>query len=406
MLLDVAGPPRPYAEPWHIDHDERLRALTARTRHVAYFHAAPHPHTFRYRVYNMVEALDAQPEREISAAWFTRADLDRSLAFIDRADVLVICRARYDDMVGRMIARARARGVPVLFDVDDLIFDCDYAHLIGDIIGRDLSDSALWDWWFAEIARNGTTLRLCDGAITTNAYLAERITAFAPWIAPRIVPNFLNTLQQAASRPIWRRKCASGFARDGRIHVGYFSGTRSHNKDFALAADGLARLMAADRRIVLRVVGLLDLPAAFDGLADRIERFELQDWVNLQRLQGEIELCLAPVQDTVFTQCKSELKYFEAAACGTVTVASPTFAFAAAIRDGENGFLARAHTWDAQIGRVIALLDDDPLGYEAIAARAAAAAETRYGVDRQGATIEAAVFGHATTPRAGLRAAG
>lgn len=398
MLVNVAGPPVPYVEPWHLGYHDRLRALTGRGRHVAYFCEAPHPHTFRYRVYNMVEALDARPEHDISAAWFTRADLEQSLGFIDRADVLVVNRTRYDAMVGRLIARARARGVPVLFDVDDLIFDPDYAHLIGDIIGRDLSESALWDWWFGEIARLGATLRLCDGAITTNAFLAARITAFAPWIVPRVVPNFLNEMQEAVSRPIYQRKCDSGFARDGRIHVGYFSGTRSHNKDFALAAGAVARLMAADRRIVLRIGGLLDLPDSLTAFPDRIERFDLQDFVNLQRLQGEIEICLAPVQETVFTQCKSELKYFESAATGTVTVASPTFAFAHAITDGDNGFLARAHEWEDRIGRLIALLDDDPLGYETMAARAAADAETRYGLDRQAEAIAPAVFGHAPMP--------
>ena len=405
MLTGVAGPPAPYGDPWLAPYDERLRDLTARERHVAYVHDAPHPHSFRYRVFNMVRALDAQPEHGISAAWFTRADLERTLDFVDRADALVICRTRYDDKVGRMIARARARGVPVLYDVDDLIFDPDYAHLIGDAIDRDLGSSALWDWWFGEIARLGATLRLCDGAITTNGFLAERITAYAPWIVPRIAPNFLNEMQDAVSRPIYRRKCASGFARDRHVHVGYFSGTHSHNKDFRLAAGAVARLMARDRRIVLRVVGLLDVPDEIARFGDRIETFELQDFVNLQRLQGEIELALAPVQDTVFTQCKSELKYFEAAAVGTVTVASPTFAFAHAILDGDNGWLARTHEWEDRIGGAIALLDDDPLGYEAMAERAAGDARGRYGWNRQAATIEAAVFGQAardTSERDGM----
>jgi glycosyltransferase involved in cell wall biosynthesis len=396
MLIGASGPPVHYFEPWFSGYDDRLRALTARTRHVAYFCEVPHPHTFRYRVFNMVQALDVQPDCDISAAWFTRADLDQSLSFVERADVLVISRARYDIMVGRMIARARSRNVPVLFDVDDLIFDPDYAHLIADIIGRDLSESALCDWWFGEIARLGATLRLCDGAITTNTFLAGRITAFAPWITPRIVPNFLNGMQQAVSRCIYERKCTSGFARDGRVHIGYFSGTRSHNKDFAIAADGVARLMAADRRIVLRVVGLLDLPGAFAAFRERVETLPLQDFLNLQRLQGEVEICLAPVQDTVFTQCKSELKYFEAAATGTITIASPTFTFVRAIREFDNGFLARAHEWQDRIGCLIALLDDDPSAYEAMAERAAFDAETRYGVSRQASAISAALFGDAS----------
>jgi hypothetical protein len=58
---------------------------------------------------------------------------------------------------------------------------------------------------------------------------------------------------------------------------------------------------------------------------------------------------VAPLQDNAFTHCKSELKYFEAAAVGTVTVASPTHAFAKAIQDGRNGYLAKSFEWTPKL---------------------------------------------------------
>jgi glycosyltransferase involved in cell wall biosynthesis len=402
VLIDVAGAPVPYSDPWIASFHDRLAALGARERRVAYFYEQPEYGTFRYRVFNMVQALDADPALGVSAAWFTRQDLSQSMAFVDRADLLVICRTRYDDMIGRMIARARSRGLPVLYDVDDLIFDPDYAHAVGDIIGYDLRSSEAWDRWFANIARLGATLRLCDGAITTNEYLGKHIAAYAPWIAPRIVQNFLNDIQVSVSRPIYERKCAGGYKRDGRMHIGYLSGSHTHNKDFGIVSGALARLLDRDPRIVLRLVGLLDLPGEMARHADRIETYPIQDFANLQRLQGEIEICLAPVQDTVFTNCKSELKYFEAAITGSITIASPSFTFRRAIREGETGFLARAHEWEEKVGQLVALLDDDPSAYESLSHRAFAHADEVYGWDRQGETIVAALFGHGAQPPAGL----
>ena len=393
MLLDAVSPPLPYNEPWKARLDERIRMLGWGDRHVAYFYENPDTSTFRYRIYNMIEALNAEPERGISAAWFTLADLARSLDFLDRADVLVICRTRYDDMVGRLVSRARARHLRVLYDVDDLVFDPTYTHLIADTLDLKLRSSADWDSWFAYIARLGATLRLCDGAITTNARLARCIAEYAAWIEPRIVPNFLNRRQTEISRRLYERKRDGDFHRDGRIHVGYFSGSPTHNKDFRIAASALAKLLAKELRLRLRVVGFLDPQSELMLYRDRIETYPLQDFINLQRLQAEVELNIAPLQSNIFTNCKSELKYFEAGIVGTVTIASPTPNFVGVIEDGENGFLASAHDWQEKIAQVVALLDDDLQTYAAMVENAFGHAQRDYGWNRQAASIEAALFG-------------
>ena len=67
--------------------------------------------------------------------------------------------------------------------------------------------------------------------------------------------------------------------------------------------------------------------------------------MNLQLALANVDLNIAPLQDNVFTNCKSELKYFEAAAAGTVTIASPTYAFRNSIVDGVNGFFASPIDW-------------------------------------------------------------
>ena len=69
------------------------------------------------------------------------------------------------------------------------------------------------------------------------------------------------------------------------------------------------------------------LRAAAARVPERIEVCPLQDFVNLQRLIGEVEINIVPLQDNAFTNCKSELKYFEAAIVETVTVATPTYTF-------------------------------------------------------------------------------
>lgn len=376
-----------YRAPWNQPVEDRIAVLTRPAeRRVAYLYQAPDTSTFRYRVFNMVEALAGAPD--IAAAWFTVQEVPRLLPLLDRCDALVVCRVRYAEAVGNLLNRARQLRVATVFDCDDLVFDPDYVHLILHTLDQQIFEKA-WDTWFAMIGRIAATMRLCDRGLVTNDFLAERLRAAAPGKPVSVVPNFLERTQRDLSLRLYGAKQQSDFARDGRIHIGYFSGTPTHSRDFAIIAPALARLMRSDRRVVLRLVGFVQPAGALAEFADRIEHFPLQDHLNLQRLIAGVEFNVAPLQWNDFTNCKSDLKYFEAASVGTLTLASPTHAFRAAIEDGSNGWLVAAHDWHAALQTAIGTLD----AYPAMAARAFAHASTGYSPDAMTAAIRLALFG-------------
>jgi glycosyltransferase involved in cell wall biosynthesis len=360
-----AIPRQAYSEPWADSFDDRLQALTRGHLRIAYFYEKPDSSTFRYRVWNMIEALRFHAP-DVASAWFCLADIPLMNQFIERADILIICRARYDADVARLLACARARGLRILFDIDDLVFDIRHTHLIMDTLNEDMISSASWDHWFAYIGRLGTTLRLCDAVIVTNEYLATRVDEFVPGTPTHVIPNFLNRAQVVLSENVFRFKQDTGFAGDGAIHLGYFSGTPTHNHDFRVLAGTLAALLDSDSRLTVTVVGFLQLAGPMLRHSDRVTVLPLQDFMNLQIHIGAADLNLIPLQDNCFTNCKSDLKYFEAAIVGTVSVATPTFAFRQSIRDGENGYLARAQEWAAVLQCALA----SPDRYAEIAAAA------------------------------------
>jgi len=390
LFLNIP-PPIDYADPWLTSYESRMRRLCGQPRRIAYFYERADTSTFRYRVFNPGLTLAANPGARVSGAWFDRDDLSAGDDFIAEADALVICRARYNSAVAQMISRARARGIPVLFDCDDLVFDTSRLHLLLDSLNLNQRDEAVWNDWFAKVSRTGAVLRLCDAFVTTNEYLAERAKEYQPELRTAIMPNYLNPQQQALSESLYNAKRDSGWARDGKIHVGYFSGSPSHARDFAIVAPAISRLMRRDPRVVLRVVGFFDSDPQLAALGDRIEVVPLQDFINLQRSIAEVEINIAPLQDNVFTNCKSELKFFEAAICGTLTLASPTFSFRKAIEHGRTGFLVAPHAWDDALGQAVTLVEDRAR-YEAIAEAAFTEARSVYGWDRQAKAILRAVF--------------
>jgi glycosyltransferase involved in cell wall biosynthesis len=233
------------------------------------------------------------------------------------------------------------------------------------------------------------TFQLCDGAVVTNPYLAHRASeAFSDGRPVYIIPNFLERDQQALSESIWAAKQSSGWSRDGRLHLGYFSGTPTHNRDFAVVASTLARLMDDDDRLRLRIVGFLESGIELRRHQSRIEVVPLQDYLNLQRQIGEVEINLVPLQDNVFTNCKSELKWFEAAVVGTLTIATPTYTFRDAISHGKTGWLASAQKWEPLL---IELLNDIRC-YQCLASQARAEALKRHGWRNQAKQISKALF--------------
>lgn len=385
-LFAVDIPPIPYVDPWCSSFEERLRALTKGSQRVAYYYEDPDNSTFRYRVYNMIQALGLS-RQGTSAGYFHQGDLGSLGKVIDLCDVLVVCRSRYRHELNQAITRARSRGKPVFFDIDDMVFDADYAHLVVHTLDQDLNHPDVWDYWFAYMGRIGATMRLCDETITTNDYLAAQIRNFTERPVS-IIPNFLNREQMEISRRIFEMKRSQGFERNHEFHLGYFSGTPTHNKDFAIISDALLELLSENPHIIIRIVGFMDIEGPLQRFSSRIERYPLQDFVNLQRLIGEVEINLMPLQDNEFSNCKSELKYYEAGIVGTLSIASPVHNYVKAIRDGDNGYLASAHEWYKKLVEVTYEMDSYPM----MAQKARMDCEEKYAWYNQTDLIERILF--------------
>ena len=391
FLLDA--PAARYRAPWPVPLSRRLRELSRGHLHVAYVYPEPNHGTFRYRVLNMLEALALDPA--VGGSWFSLADLWCRDELLARADVIVLCHCRYTAELADLVVRARAAGRRVLFDIDDLVFDTRYVPMVLHYLDHPASEAAL-QHWFANFSRYGELLRLCDGAIVTTGYLAARVREFAD-LPVAVVPNFMNQAQLQASDAILTAKRRSGYRRDDHVQIGYFSGSQTHGRDFELVTDALAKLLDADLRLKLRLVGQIELPGALQRHRQRIEVYPLQDPISLQRHIGAVEINLAPLQDNPFTNSKSELKFFEAAAVGTLTVASPVFAFRETMQHGKTGFLAPAQRWPAVLAEALAHLTD----YAEMAEAAAAAVRPSYQPAAQLPRVRAALFEAPRTAPAG-----
>jgi glycosyltransferase involved in cell wall biosynthesis len=182
------------------------------------------------------------------------------------------------------------------------------------------------------------TLLMCDYAITTTNRLATELQNYIKevYINRNVASEKMVELSLDALNNIVKD--------DSKIIIGYLSGSITHNDDFKLIMNVIKRLMGEHDNLYLKVVGLLDIPKELTEFKDRIIKERFVSWMKLPNIIASLDINLAPLEDTVFNEAKSENKWVEAALCKVITVASNTGAFADTIKDGETGLLCKDET--------------------------------------------------------------
>jgi len=269
----------------------------------------------------------------------------RSLA--EEAAVMVLHRVTYDPYVAGLIQFVRSRGGLVLADIDDLIFDPAAFQWIDSPDFQDPLRAALYQ---EDMRRHRQTIEACDAVLASTPYLAQAAASLGK--PCRVHRNAANLELAAVSA----QACRSRRPADGKVVIGYASGTPTHNRDFDLAAPILQAMLRAHPELELRIIGYLDLNKAWNSFGDQLRRYPPVPWQALPFWLAQLNINLAPLAlDNPFSQSKSEIKYVEAALVGVPTLASRSEAFSAAIRPGENGLLADGPgEWQSQLERLMA----------------------------------------------------
>ena len=368
--------------------------------HVAFLSGEPDTPGHLYRVERYAQAARA------AGATASIIRLDAAQGRLDefqRAGLVVIWRAAWTPAVQAVVQAARLGGAPILFDIDDLIIQPPLAF--GGVIDGIRSQNYPEHEVEAHFRAMRESALAADFGSAPTAYLASRLRQLGR--PAFVLPNGFDEEVFAISQLAVRRR--RGAPHDGLVRIGYATGSRTHQRDFAQASAALAQVLRkhVHARLVLfrspygEVLDLDEFPE-FDGLRDQVEWRPTTPLVDLPYELARFDINLAPLEHgNPFCEAKSELKYFEAALVGVPTVASPTEAFRSAITDGETGFLADTPAaWGEALHR---LIGDSDLRRR-VAKRAELDSLTRYGPERQAELFAALIDEVVRRGAAGARA--
>jgi glycosyltransferase involved in cell wall biosynthesis len=274
-------------------------------------------------------------------------------AVVDRYDSFVLYRVAWRDELAAFIDEVRQRGKPLVFDTDDLVFEASLVRYLAFLDKWPEPERRAQSERFQGYRR---TLEACDGATVSTEPLAEHARRHVGQV--NVAFNVVS--REMIRRAEWVRRLRSAANQRDAVVLAYLSGTRTHDRDFLEAAEGVLWALESYPHVRFVAVGKLTLDERFDSWGSRVVRVPLQPWRKLPKVLSKIDVNLAPLEpDNPITACKSCAKYLEAGLLGVPTIASPRPDFARVIDHGRNGLLAEGFAeWQDALRRVIESPDE------------------------------------------------
>jgi glycosyltransferase involved in cell wall biosynthesis len=276
----------------------------------------------------------------------TVADNFRLLKFANKFKIFVLHKVSYNGKIARFIEEIKKQNKEIIFDTDDLDYDPKYLAYMDYFSQITPAEKAEYEKGIGAEIVNDPYIKLCT---TTVSYLAQKLKEKNKQVF--IVSNKVSNRElEIANRILEKEKLGDGFLR-----IGYYSGTLSHNKDFATVSEVLMEILEKNKKVKLLLAGLLDIENKLNKFRDRIEILPRVPRDEFYANVYKCDINIVPLEiGNPFCESRSAIKFMGAGVLKIPTVAVGNQTFSEAIIDGQDGFLARTHDeWVEKISRLI-----------------------------------------------------
>ena len=289
------------------------------------------PQCLHYRVKQKIEQFEANG---FYAQWHDWSDIGMLEQAIYHFDMVWFYRVPGYPAILDLMQQAKKLRKLVVYDIDDLIFDREKIQQAFGQTTEQLNDKDL------QGILSGASLY--KQAIETAHYgiastpvlqqqLAELVTMKKCFVLPNGLDSFIESCAESSKIP----------AQDDMVRIFYGSGTKTHDEDFALVAEPLAKLLEGSAKVCLVLAGQLSIPESLQSFADRIQRLPSMDFASYLHCLQHSDIAIAPLKSGVFADCKSEIKWLEAACLAVPSVLSHTARYAETVEHEDTAYLAK-----------------------------------------------------------------
>lgn len=296
----------------------------------------------RYRAYHVAEELELNGFK----CSITVQDNPLLPKYAAKFSVFIFHRVLFTPSVQKLIENIKKQNKEIIFETDDLVYDPKFVVLMDTFKYMNIFERKLYENGVGGEILDDPYVKVCT---TTTDFLAEKLREHDKKVF--IVPNKLCKKDVEVAE----KNRNSKFEIRNSVKIGYFSGTLSHNKDFATVTDALMQILEKHENVELFLVGPLDTDNKLNKYKDRIKQLP---YVPREKHFGNVasvDINIAPLEiGNPFCESKSELKFFEAGIVSVPSVCAATDPYKKAIEDGVDGFVANGtQEWVEKLGRLI-----------------------------------------------------
>ncbi len=316
------------------------RKLDEEIKDILFINGCGLPHPERYRVDHQIEQLEANGIT-VDKIYYTEVNPK----IIKYYRGVIIFRCPFTKSIGKLVEEAHYYNKKVFFDIDDLVIDKKYTDKIEYVQQMNKEKRKEYDEGVEKMQK---TMMLCDHCITTTPALARELKNYKKevFINKNVVSERMARLSLDAMKEAQKDS--------DKVRIGYLSGSITHNPDFEMVKPALIKVLDEFPNVELVVMGYLDLPDELKKYGNRIIAKPFSSWEKLPTIIAGLDINLAPIEESIFNEAKSENKWTEASLCKVVTVASDFGAFHEVIEDKKTGVLCKTgEDWYKKIKELV-----------------------------------------------------
>jgi glycosyltransferase involved in cell wall biosynthesis len=264
-----------------------------------------------YRIINPLEKIGADVER----GEYGIGKAEAAFKMKERGDIWVCKQMGNLEAVMLALTGAKFTGAKLVLDLDDDPFSVDPNH-----------PQYQYHKNHEEMVK--MQIEQADHLIVTTEPLRQVCQELNPKIT--IIPN-------AIDRKIWKFKKKK--RNDGRIRLGWV-GSASHLADREVIEDAIHQIMKKYPQVDFYHAGM----AVVDGQDNR--EFSFKGTKGYEEYPAflnslDLDIAIAPIKDTQFNRCKSNIKWLEHSMLKTPMVLSDVYPYSTSITHGKDGYLAK-----------------------------------------------------------------
>jgi glycosyltransferase involved in cell wall biosynthesis/Flp pilus assembly protein TadD len=265
-----------------------------------------------------------------------RHQLDDFIEEIYRFQAVIFYRLPASPKVIKAIENANELGLFTFYEIDDLIFDrseypTSYESYGGQISRDEYIGLCLGVPLFSH------AMSLCAYGIGSTPTLTQQMSRHVTTRRAFTHRNAFGSKHEAYRT--FRRRTNCG---DDGITIFYGSGTKAHKEDFEeLVVPALAEMVQRyGSRISIVIVGYVTISKQLRSIRDNITLFDtIWNVDDYWKVLSGADINIAVLKPSLMADCKSEIKWLEAAMFAIPSVVSRTATYAEVMENGVSGFL-------------------------------------------------------------------